>query len=438
MLYVENKFLRLETMLNQNTQMGRLLVGAFTEIERTNIILIIVAASLFLALELIAAALGIPQPVNQLFNNRWFYYAVMGTGVVHFFRSYNQSERTTLFFFGVVFVFAGWGFASCFPSRLSIVSCALALASVCTYLSLLARKKRTAADIVRAAAPAWLVVVATCASGMFIWLTPSFTPITYDTYLFLFEQQLGLRVASLVNALLANGPHGTETLLFHVYHLIPLMVALHYGLYQDSKMPLLLVISGALGAILYALYPAVGPELTISGYYDSIFPTSAFKLLDHPAEMLAAPRNAMPSLHATWAYFFLWNSSPNRRLVRLLFFTFALLTIVSTFNIGHHWFIDLIVALPFAAAVHGICAYHLHWRDPKRIAIVACGALLTAGWLILLRADWFVNDVPTTLAWAMIVSTVMASVYLVRQLTDSNVDEAHQPVAAKAVTYLAR
>jgi membrane-associated phospholipid phosphatase len=405
--------------------------------DRGNIILMIVAAGAFVALALVAMTVGIPTTV-QFFNNRWFYSAVLGTCVVHFFKSDDQSERATLLFFGAVFILAGWSFASFFASRLCMLVFASALASIFTYLRVLAQKKRSAADIIRTAAPAWLVVVATCASSMFLLITPSFTPTIYDTYLFLFEQQLGLKVASLANMLLAEGPKGTEILLLYVYEMLPLAVALHYAVYEDSKMPLLLVVSGSLGAILYPLYPAIGPELTISGYYDSIFPSSALELPNNPAEIQAAPRNAMPSLHATWGYLFLWNSSPRRRLAQLLFFIFGLLTIVSAFDIGRHWFIDLIVALPFAASVHGICANQRPWRDPKRILIVAGGAILTAAWLLLLRSSWLVSHVPMTLGWVAIICTSVASIYLVRQMGSSRNQTRFETALGSSLITLAR
>jgi len=255
-------------------------------------------------------------------------------------------------------------------------------------------------------------------SGSFINFTGTFANETYDRYLFLFEEQLGVRIASVIQTLVTKGPSWAIPFLQFIYELIPAMVALHFGLDKTKQwhMPLLFVFSAIAGGALYLLYPAAGPEYTIENYYDSMFPTTHVGFLD-PAKAHAI-RNCMPSLHAAWGYFFLWNSSTYSRPVRYFFWLFGLLTLISAFVMGRHWFTDLIVALPFAAAMQGAFASHLRLSNPKRFLTISCCVLIVSFWLVMLQTDWFVSSLPLALCWVMIVSTVFVSVKLAHEMTN--------------------
>ncbi|MBN9008276.1 MAG: phosphatase PAP2 family protein [Rhizobiales bacterium] len=204
-----------------------------------------------------------------------------------------------------------------------------------------------------------------------------------------------------------------KLLLFYVYELLPVMVALHYGFDKSKRLPfpILFVVSATVGYLLYLCFPAVGPGYTIENYYNAIVATKPTYLDTANASV---PRNCMPSLHATWAYFFLWNSGNFNIPIRWLFRTFGLLTLVAAIGgLGGHWFIDLVVALPFACAIQTICISDLPWNDPRRsLVIIGCSVLVIA-WLIVLHDHRLFDAIPLFLRWLMVLSSAATPAFLV-------------------------
>jgi len=65
-------------------------------------------------------------------------------------------------------------------------------------------------------------------------------------------------------------------------------------------------------------------------------------------------RNAMPSLHFSWALLLLLNIPKKLKHARAFFMAYCFLTVVATLGTGEHYFVDLIAALPFVAMVQAI------------------------------------------------------------------------------------
>jgi hypothetical protein len=128
------------------------------------------------------------------------------------------------------------------------------------------------------------------------------------------------------------------------------------------------------GLLLYTVVPATGPRFVFPEFPqnppDSILP----RLITVDS---TAMRNAVPSLHFTWTLLLLWMARNARAWVRRIALAFVVLTFVATMALGQHYFVDLIVALPFTIAV--IASSERSFR----IATIA-GAMLAA-WLIALR-----------------------------------------------------
>lgn len=87
------------------------------------------------------------------------------------------------------------------------------------------------------------------------------------------------------------------------------------------------VLAPVLAAVGYILCPAVGPGWVKDPH---------------------AARNCMPSMHLTWALLFWWYS---RGWVRKLMAFYVWVTVAATLGLGQHYWIDLIVAVPFTAAI---------------------------------------------------------------------------------------
>lgn len=100
--------------------------------------------------------------------------------------------------------------------------------------------------------------------------------------------------------------------------------------------------AGVIGAVGYLLVPAVGPRF--------VFPEWPWQMPEasgtYAVPMMPVPRNAMPSLHATWALLICWGAREAPRWVSWALGPWLLLTLLATVGAGGHYLIDLVAALP--------------------------------------------------------------------------------------------
>jgi hypothetical protein len=134
-------------------------------------------------------------------------------------------------------------------------------------------------------------------------------------------------------------------------------------------------LAGFLGVLAYQLVPATGPLYAFAGYPGErpLVGTFALAMPAYPA----VPRNAMPSLHLTWALLVAWHATRAGRLVGTLGMIFLVITAVATLGMGEHYAIDLVMALPFATGVVAAVAGHRRLAGASFLA-VAIGLLLIA------------------------------------------------------------
>jgi hypothetical protein len=242
-------------------------------------------------------------------------------------------------------------------------------------------------------------------------------PKTMDLYAYAFDGSLGFQPSFMIGRVFRDyawvGAVGRFT-----YFSLPLAMALVYGghLRRKKTAPLfileLFMAAGILGYFLYLVFPATGP-VYLAGPEFPGSPLSLSGLRDLALRAIpitwTVPRNAMPSLHVTWALLIWFNCRPFSRVARALALALVVATLCDTLGTGEHYFIDLVVALPFAIFVQALCSRSLPVRSPQRFAPLFGGAALTALWLIALR--WGTNAFLSTplLPWAcVIVSTGLA------------------------------
>ena len=137
------------------------------------------------------------------------------------------------------------------------------------------------------------------------------------------------------------------------------------------------------------------------------------RILPSPAETSlgmyygAGARNAMPSMHMTWALLVWWSAGELTPLARVIASGFAMLTFLATLGYGEHYLVDLIVAVPFALLIEAICALPRERKAALGAGVVGLGLML--GWLFMLRTT-AVAHVPAWASWAMVVGTIATTV----------------------------
>ena len=236
---------------------------------------------------------------------------------------------------------------------------------------------------------------------------------TLDLYAYAFDGSLGFQLSFLMGRLFHDSPL-LSAIGHFTYFSIPIPMTLIYAAHlRKRNTPQLFMLeifmaSGLLGYFLYCAFPATGPAY-VAG---PSFPESPLSLaaLHHlnlrPIPMnWQLPRNAMPSLHMGWALLIWFNCKDFSRWIRALALGFVFLTIFDTLGTGEHYFIDLVVSLPFAVAMQALCTHWVSLRSPSRWVPLVGGTTIMATWLLLLRCATSLFLISPIIPWACILAS---------------------------------
>jgi len=238
---------------------------------------------------------------------------------------------------------------------------------------------------------------------------------TFDTVLCAFDGSLGLQPSFVLGRLLKN-LRWLDWVSRVAYQQVPAAMAILYGSTLGAKhcrkpnLVLVFCTAKLVGYLLYAVVPAAGPLYLFA----SRFPDSAPRLAGLawlPAALPTdSPRNAMPSLHMTWAVLLCWNARKARNWLRAGFVLFLLLTVLITLGSGEHYLIDLVVAMPFALAIQA--AFIVPVRELPVSLPFWGGSVATLAWLAFLRFAAPVWLGSVVLDWSLVMMTVVGSVIM--------------------------
>jgi hypothetical protein len=241
-----------------------------------------------------------------------------------------------------------------------------------------------------------------------------------DLYLFSFDNSLHVPLGFLM------GQAFQKWLWLHLVGLfcyvglfIPMAVVFAGHLVRDRKKALealaAFIVAAPLGVFFYRLCPAVGPIYVLSGNFPwhPLSYSDASRLFLEPISSDAL-RNAMPSLHMTWALLAWWCSRGLSRWERAVPMFFATFTVVSTLGSGEHYLVDLIVAFPFALMIQHLCTFSLPWSGEQRRRAFLFGLLTTLAWIAVLRYEPRVFWISPVIPWAAAILTVGLSISSLR------------------------
>ena len=216
----------------------------------------------------------------------------------------------------------------------------------------------------------------------------------YDANLMVADGACGCQPAFLITAALFKSQIITS-LMIVIYGYLPTWLLLSQTLTyrqserhkerQASYIPALaFAVIALLGTLGYKFFPAIGTEAFCGS---AIFPNGPVPPLPADPQPVMAPgylsRNAMPSLHLS---FIIGALLPMFALKRRWWVTYLVLTIgtlLSAFQVGHHWLCDFVVALPFVTACLGIAAYRQ--RLGVRLLAIIGGLLASFGLMAMLK-----------------------------------------------------
>ena len=285
--------------------------------------------------------------------------------------------------------------------------------------------------------PAVLFVGSEYMASTLLDITEKLHPKAFDLFLVSFEGSLHVQFSFLMGQFFWTHLWVRFVCLV-IYIALPLPLALVYAAQLRQKkeaafaVMLAFLVTGPVGVLFYNMLPAIGPRALFGTSYP-FHPPSIADLMHITVEPIlrSGVRNAMPSLHTAWVLLVWWNSKGLARWIRAIAMLFVILTIMATLGTGEHYFVDLVVAFPFALMVQALCTYSLPFGSgPRRIAFLF-GTFVTLIWMAVLSFTVSIFWISPILPWAAIVATVVPSILFWNRLMAA---ETHpEPVQTRAV-----
>ena len=263
--------------------------------------------------------------------------------------------------------------------------------------------------------PSLLFVTSEYFADSLLQWTSAVHPKVFDLYLFSFDSSLHLQIPFLVGQAFSMYPNlRAAGLIFYIG--LPVSIALIYSgrvlRAREKAIPSFaaFLATGPVGVLFYNLLPALGPV----HLFGKTFPwhpltvEQSSRLLAEPMALSGAP-NAIPSLHMAWVLLAWWYSRGLSWWERSVAFAFVFFTVLATLGTGEHYFVDLVVAFPFALLMEALCAFDLTVRERGRHTALAVGLFATLAWLDALRyAPHFFWRSPA-ISWILCAATVAVS-----------------------------
>jgi len=273
-----------------------------------------------------------------------------------------------------------------------------------------------------------LLTVESGAGAVLTW-TERLHPKTLDLFLFSFDGSLGTQISFQMGMAFARWPLFRNVAVFF-YQGLPIAIALicaqHIAARTGKALSAVtaLVLTGPIGVLFYNLLPALGPRL-IPQLQFPFHAMSRAQTMNLALVEVAAhgPRNAIPSLHMAWVLLIWWYSRGLSWWVRAIAMLFLIFTVAATIGTGEHYFVDLVVGVPFAVLVEGLCSFDLAWLDRRKLLAVSWGLGATLAWLALLRFEAPMFWISPMIPWGLIIATIVLSWMCERGLHSAAVSE---------------
>jgi hypothetical protein len=286
--------------------------------------------------------------------------------------------------------------------------------------------------------PAVLFVGSEYMASTLLDITEKLHPKCFDLFLYSFDGSLRVQFSFLMGQFFWTHLWVRFVCLV-IYIALPLPLALVYAAQLRQKreaafaVMLAFLVTGPVGVLFYNMIPAIGPRALFGAAYPFHPPAIADVMHMTVVPILrTGVRNAMPSLHTAWVLLVWWNSKGLARWIRTIAMLFVILTVMATLGTGEHYFVDLVVAFPFALMVQAACTYSLPFSSGARRNAFLFGTFVTLLWMALLSFSVSIFWISPVLPWAMIVATVAPSILLWNRLMSTEPQE--EPVRARAAS----
>ena len=273
--------------------------------------------------------------------------------------------------------------------------------------------------------PAVLFVASDYMASTLLDYTEMLHPKTFDLYLYSVDSSLRVQFSFSLGQMFARYQWVRFAgLLFYIALPMPLALvyAAHLRLKDKKAFPVMLafLVTGPIGVLFYNMVPACGP-VHVFGQNFPWHPLSTSQATHMVLETipLKGARNAIPSLHMAWVLLAWWNSKALSRWIRVIALAFVIFTVLATLGIGEHYFVDLVVAFPFALMVQALCLYPLPFKSGSRRVAFLFGTFASLAWMALISFATPFFWISPVLPWAMVIATISVSILLMHHLQNA-------------------
>src|SRR5260370_33585778 len=117
-----------------------------------------------------------------------------------------------------------------------------------------------------------------------------------------------------------------------------------------------------------------------------------------------------------WDLLVWWNSKGITRWIRVIALAFVIFTVLATLGTGEHYFVDLVVAFPFAVMVQALCLYPLPFKSGSRRVAFLFVTFASLAWMALISFATPFFWISPVIPCAMVISTISVSSLLKHRL----------------------
>ncbi|MCA0304837.1 MAG: phosphatase PAP2 family protein [Proteobacteria bacterium] len=242
----------------------------------------------------------------------------------------------------------------------------------------------------------------------------TFVPNTVDPALYAFDGLLPVPAARWV-ASFTGGHPWFQALLAVVYNALfatfAVIVALESRVGDHpGKFVSRVLLIGLFGFLLYFIAPGVGPHVAIYHRFIEALPDPMRLDLAPFAAPVEAPRNAMPSLHTTYALVMLIAAARFGARWFAAAAVFAALTMLATLGLREHYIVDLVVAVPLAlASAWFVAAFDRDVPTGAYLGRAALAFAMVIAWLVEMRLGVGALRAVPWLASVLVLATLAAA-----------------------------
>lgn len=256
-------------------------------------------------------------------------------------------------------------------------------------------------------------------------LTEKLHPKTLDLFLYSFDGSLHVQLSFLMGQAFRTWPwFRIAGELFYIALPIPIALVYSGQLLRVRERAFsamaAFLFTGPVGVLFYNLFPAMGPiHLVGRAFPWHPLDASMFRLMFLEPVAIHGPRNAIPSLHMGWVLLTWWYSRGLSVFERVIVALFVVFTFCATMGLGEHYFIDLVVAFPFALFMFALCVWPPAWTNQVRLAVLLVSLVAILLWFAGLRYTPHFFWTSPAIPWLLCGLTVSVALWMKKRFDDA-------------------